>query len=454
MRLVLPTAALGLGFAALFLSTPGTVFNWDALFLGTCLRSEAWHLLMPPYRFLAALPAMAWWATVQDLFPDPLAAVQVLNALLSAGTLSAFFVLLARQTRSLPSALLATLGAGVSMGFWFHATHPKWYGFTNLCLVGVLLGLQGWSRRPATSARTAWLGVAAGLVVLVHGTFVSLAAALAVVVGLRSGRRHGALFLAMTALVTLLGVGASLALARQNLPEGALARTVSIDVQARRLLHPDLLRPFQVLPLLLSGSRVPSSEVLGLPGWTGPAAPWVLGLTVLGLGFVARGFREASPLEQSLGLFALFHLGILALVDPPNENLAALVLAFWGPLRRGPWGDTRRSAVAAITALALVNLCLFIEPNRWPERNPHLVFVREALVWGRTRRGSCYSRKGPAHRLQPLCPGRARRAARPREPGLALPCPAEPATGPGRGDPGGRGPHPLRTRGWMGRPPS
>jgi hypothetical protein len=376
MRLAGPAAALGLGFAALFLSTLGTLFNWDALFLAEHLRSGEWTLLIPPYRPLSTLPAMAWWAAVQRLFPEPLAALQVLCATLSAGTLSAFFVLLARQTGSLPSALLATVGAGVSMGFWFHATHPKWYGFTNLCLVGVLLALQGWSRRPPTAARTAWLGVAAGLGVLAHGTFISLAAALAAVVGLRCGRRHAVLFLAVTALLVLLGAGASLALAHEVLPEGTLSR----DFQSRNLLQSDLLRPFQALPLLLSGSRVPSGEVLGLPGWTAPAAPWVLGLTALGLGLVARGFGQASPPEQALALFALLHLGILAVVDPPNENLAALVLAFWGLSARA-LGRHAPAAAAAVAALALVNFCLFIDPNRWPERNPHLVFVREALVW-------------------------------------------------------------------------
>jgi len=376
MKLAASSAALGLVAVALFLSTPGTVFNWDALFLAERLRAGEWTLLMPPYRPLSTLPAMAWWAAVQDLFPDPLAALQVLSALLSAGTLSAFFVLLVRQTGSLTTALVATLGAGASMGFWFHATHPKWYGFTNLCLVGVLLALQGWTRRPATLTRTAWLGVAAGLVVLVHGTFVSLAAALAAVVGLRSDRRHGALFLAVAGLVILLGAAASLGLTREVLPEETLWK----DFQSRKLLQPDFLRPFQGLPFLFSGSREPSGEVLGLPGWTRVLAPWALGLTVLGFGILARRFREASPLEQVLAFFVLFHLTILSLVDPPNENLAALVLAFWGLSARA-LGRHVPAAATVVAALALTNFCLFIEPNRWPERNPHLVFVREALVW-------------------------------------------------------------------------
>ena len=98
MRLAGPAAALGLGFAGLFLSTSGTLFNWDALFLAEQLRSGDWAPLIPPYRPLSTLPAMAWWAAVQGFFPEPLAALQVLSALLSAGTLSAFFVLLARQT--------------------------------------------------------------------------------------------------------------------------------------------------------------------------------------------------------------------------------------------------------------------------------------------------------------------------------------------------------------------
>jgi hypothetical protein len=376
MRIAGPAAALGLVFSALFLSTSGTLFNWDALFLAGHLRSGEWPLLISPYRPLSTLPAMAWWAAVQRLFPAPLAALQVLSALLSAGALSAFFVLLARQTGSLASALLATVGAGVSMGFWFHATHPKWYAFTNLCLIGILLALQGWSRRSPTVARTGWLGVATGLGVLVHGTFISLAAALVAVVGFRCGRRHAVLFLVVTALLILLGAGASLVLAQEVLPEGALLQ----DFQSRNLLQSDLLRPFQALPLLLSGSRAPSGEVLGLPDWTALAAPWVLGLTVLGLGLLGPGFLKASQPEQALALFVPLHLGILALVDPPNENLAALVLAFWG-LSAKPLGRHMPAATAAVAALALVNFCLFIEPNRWPERNPHLVFVQEALVW-------------------------------------------------------------------------
>lgn len=380
MRLALPAAALGLGFAALFLSTPGTVFNWDALFLAENLRSGDWTLLVPPYRPLSTLAALLWWPTTRGFLPDPLAALQVLSALLSAGTLTAFFILLARQTRSLRPALLATLGAGVSMGFWFHATHPKWYGFTNLCLVGLLLALQASLRGPATLARSTWLGVAAGLTVLVHGTFVSLAAALAAVWGLRCGRRHAVLFLAVATLVVLLGVGASLALAQEVLPEGTLARTLSEDFQSRNLLQADFLRPFQGLTLLWSGWREPSGEVLGLPGWPRVVAPWALGLVLLGFGILARRFREASPLEQVLGLFILFHLTLLGLVDPPNENLAALVLAFWG-LAAGALGRHALLASVGVGALALTNFCLFIEPNRWPERNPHLVFVREALDW-------------------------------------------------------------------------
>jgi len=138
MRTATVAAALLVGLSGLYLSTPGTVFNWDNLFLAEQLRAGDWGPLLTPYRPLSIVPSLAWWSVLEGLALglDPLAAQQVLGALLSAATIAGFFVLLQRDTGSTSSALLASLGVAVSMGFWFQATHHKWYGFTSLCLVG------------------------------------------------------------------------------------------------------------------------------------------------------------------------------------------------------------------------------------------------------------------------------------------------------------------------------
>jgi len=382
MRTATVAAALLVGLSGLYLSTPGTVFNWDNLFLAEQLRAGDWGPLLTPYRPLSIVPSLAWWSVLEGLALglDPLAAQQVLGALLSAATIAGFFVLLQRDTGSTSSALLASLGVAVSMGFWFQATHPKWYGFTSLCLVGSLLALQRWSRKPASRARTALLGSLVGLAALVHGTLAALAAALVVVVERRLRWRHGLFFLAVAALTAALGVAACLTAAGSVLPEGTLLETLRADARSRNLLSADLWRPVQRLPLLLTGAREPSGEVLGLPGWTHPLAPWVLGGLVVLAAALARRWREASPVRQALALFAGLHLAFLALVDPTNENLLAVLFPFWG-LLSGVLG--RRPLVASVTigALALANYLLFVQPNRWPENNPHLQFVRQVDVW-------------------------------------------------------------------------
>ncbi len=382
MRTTALAVALLVGLSGLYLSTPGTIFNWDNLFLAEHLRTGDWGPLLTPYRPLSIVPSLAWWSVLEGLGLelDPLAAQQVLGALLSAATIAGFFVLLHRETGSTPAALLASLGVAVSMGFWFQATHPKWYGFTSLCLVGSLLALQRWSRKPASRARTALLGSLVGLAALVHGTLAALAGALVVVVERRLRWRHGLFFLAVAALMAALGVAACLTAAGALLPEGTLLETLRADARSRNLLSADLWRPIQRLPLLLTGAREPSGEVLGLPGWTRPLAPWILGgLTLLAAG-MARGWREASALRQALALFAGFHLAFLILVDPTNENLLALLFPFWG-LLAGILARSPRVASAAILGLALGNYLLFIQPNRWPENNPHLQFVRQVEVW-------------------------------------------------------------------------